>query len=179
MNAKQYRWCAMSDDPKDFFTKPRAGFAERVDPERTAEATTAYDVGSAEYKAYGVMPGGSAGCDVRSWKAMRMDVREGVMFDYRLLMAIGYAEYDSGEARLEVSLMFPDFVIRLVGRNLEDLRLKISLRQVSFVQQYSPMVHKVALDRLPPDEPVIEQIHFMRGSDPFAGMVGGANGRPN
>ena len=166
----------MSGDPRDFFRKPPEGgsHADRVAPERSPAADAAplpYDVGSTEYKAYGVMPGGSSDCDVRAWKPLRMDMPEGAMFDYRLLTMIRYSALDLDGRQWEVDLMFPDMIIRLIGRNLEDLRFKLRRRQIAFIQQYSPRVHHVPIDRLPEGDPVIEQIHIMQAGDLLAGRV--------
>ena len=165
----------MSGDPRDFFRQPAASgsHAERVAPERAGgeAAPSPYDVGSTEYKAYGVMPGGSSDCDVRGWKALRMDMPEGVLFDYRLLTMIRYSALDLEGRMWEVDLMFPDTIIRLIGRNLEDLRFRLRRRQVSFIQQYSPRVHPVPIDKLPVGEPVIEQVHIMQASDALAGRL--------
>ena len=168
-----------SNDPRDFFrSRPPEGtenqaaeqssHAERVAPRRSpasAEEPVEQVIGSTDYKAYGVMPGGCADCDVRKWKELRMDLSEGIMFDYRLLSMVRYSALDLDGVEWEVDLMFPDCIIRLIGRHLEDLRYQLRRRKVSFIQEYSPMVHRTPFGSLPEGEPVITKIHIMQYGD--------------
>ena len=90
----------MANDPKSLFeaSEPEAparpSHAERVAPHRNDQAKPATEtpaeevVGSTDYKAYGLVPTGSMDCDVRHWRGLRMDMCEGVMFDYRLLTMV-------------------------------------------------------------------------------------------
>lgn len=94
-----------------------------------------------------------------------------MLFDYRLLTMIRYSALDLEGRQWEVDLMFPDTIIRLIGRHLEDLRFRLRRRQVSFIQQYSPRVYPVPIDKLPAGEPVIEQIYIMQVSDALAGRL--------
>ncbi|WMS45345.1 hypothetical protein RDV64_23515 (plasmid) [Acuticoccus sp. MNP-M23] len=177
----------MAQDPKSFFGRDpdvttRPSHAERVAPQRSdgarpqADTPIEHKIGSTDYKAYGVLTGGSSDCDVRKWKELRMDLPEGVMFDYRLLSMVSYSALDLDGIEQEIDLMFPDCIIRLIGRHLDDLRLKIRRRQVSFIQEYSPMVYKTPVDRLPDDEPVITKIYVMQGGDQM--RAASANQRP-
>ncbi|RAH96047.1 hypothetical protein DLJ53_33405 [Acuticoccus sediminis] len=163
----------MAHDPRDFFRQSTLrdeapSHAERVAPQRAdarREAPPEETVGSTDYKAYGVMPGGCADCDVRKWKELRLDLPEGVMFDYRLLTMIQYSALDLDGIEWEIDLMFPDCIIRLIGRHLEDLRFQLRRRKVSFIQEYSPMIYKTPLGKLPEGEPVISKIHIMQYGD--------------
>lgn len=155
---------------------------DRVRPAARPEADArqdAYAVGASDYKAYGVMPGGSPDCDVRSWKALRQDIPEGIMFDYRLLSMVRYSSLDLDDVRQEIDLMFPDTIIRIVGRYLDDLRQRVRRRQVSFIQQYSPMAHRVPLERFGVGEPVIEQVEVFSYSDEKILGSHPIGGRPN
>ncbi len=174
----------MAQDPRDFFRQGGAAadaptHVERVAPQRAdarADAPPEETVGSTEYKAYGVMPGGCGDCDVRKWKELRLDLPEGAMFDYRLLTMIQYSALDLDGVEWEIDLMFPDCIIRVIGRHLQDLRYQLRRRKVSFVQEYSPMVYKTPLSKLPEGEPVITKIHIMQYADRLA--MDAANRRP-
>lgn len=167
----------MGHDPKSLFgfgdtsQGERPSHAERVAPRRSeapkapADAPIERAVGSTDYKAYGVMSVASTDCDVRKWKEMRMDMREGTMFDYRLLMMVQYSELDLDGVGMEIDLMFPDCIIRLIGRNLDELRQLIRRRRVSFVQEYSPMVYRIPVEKLPVGEPIITKVHVMQAGD--------------
>lgn len=73
--------------------------------------------------------------------------------------------------------MFPDCIIRLIGRNLDELRQLIRRRRVSFVQEYSPMVYRIPVDKLPQGEPVITKVHVMQAGAAFRTSEA-ANSRP-
>ena len=173
-------------DPKRFFerdtsTRPsaRPSHAERVAPNTAARShadPVEETVGSTDYKAFGALAGGSPDCDVRTWKALRMDLPEGVMFDYRLLSMVHYSALDLDGVEMEIDLIFPDCIIRLIGRHLDEMRLKIRRRQVSFIQEYSPMVYKTPVEKLPRGEPVITRVHIMQHGDALRASA--ANTRP-
>ena len=59
---------------------------------------------------------------------------EGIEFQYRFLMQIGYV----GEE--EIKLFLPDCIIVISGKHLRDLRKKLARRQVSFIQQFSERI---------------------------------------
>lgn len=133
----------------------RLGRAETAEPAAEPKAQTA---GTGEYKAYGFLPSGNIGdtCDVQRW-IDGTDTAEGIEFQYRFLMQIGYV----GEE--EIKLYLPDCIVVVTGRNLRDLRKKLARRQVTFIQQYSgrvwptppttgdAVVHSVAVVR--PNQP--------------------------
>ena len=174
----EYRRCNVSHDhdPKGFFTpdgeaQPRiqpGSHARRVAPERDDSDETAieHEVGSTDYKAYGVLVAGNKWCEIRHWKPQRQDMAEFASYDYRLLSAIYASQLDLEGAEWEVDLTFPDSLVRVKGRHLQDLRRRLQRQQISFIQQYSPMVHRVTLAKLPEDEPVITEVYVMRGGKP-------------
>lgn len=173
----------MAHDPKGFFERKRdtapvrPSHAERVTPGKNPDPPVEQAVGSTDYKAYGVMSVSSTDCDVRKWKELRLDMPEGIMFDYRLLTMVQYSALDLDGVEMEVDLMFPDCIIRLIGRNLDELRQMIRRRRVSFIQEYSPMVHRTPVDRLPHGEPVITKVHVMQHADALRARHS-ANDRP-
>ena len=149
----------MTDEFDEIFGRgvtPRPGFAERVKPNinpppssQVAESV----VGSGPYKAYGFLPTGTIGeaCDVRWWMPGTETI-QGIEFQYRFLMQVGYV----GDH--ELRLFLPDSIVVIEGKRLTDLRKKLARRMVTFMQQHNPRVWPVP----PTDEPLIERIEIMR-----------------
>lgn len=111
--------------------------------------------GSGDYKPYGYLPTANVGetCDVQRWLD-GTEIAEGIEFQYRFLMQIGYV----GEE--QIKLFLPDCIVVIEGRNLRDLRKKLARRQVTFIQQYNPRVWPPIVER---DEAVVERIILLRG----------------
>lgn len=122
-------------------------FGGRADP--AAETS----VGSGPYKPYGYLPTGNVGesCEVRSW-VKGSDVAEGVVFQYRFLMQVGFV----GDELLR--LMLPDAIVVIEGKGLTELRQKLARRMVTFVQQYHPGIWPGS----PSGEPIIDKIEVVR-----------------
>jgi hypothetical protein len=146
------------DFTRVFGTKPvgRGPFAAHVastavQPRRDGKAGAAE---SAVYKPYGLLPtdGISETCEVVRW-IEGTEIPEGIDFQYRFLMQVGFV----GEEQLK--LFLPDCIVVIDGRNLRDLRKKLSRRQVTFIQQYSARVWPAVP---PAGEPVIEKIAVVR-----------------
>lgn len=117
------------------------GFAQRVG-RASSDPVTAPPlepkeslVGVGPYKPYGFLPAANLGetCDVQRWLD-GTEVAEGIEFQYRFLMQIGYV----GEE--QIKLFLPDCIIVIEGRQLRDLRKKLARRQVTFIQQFNPRV---------------------------------------
>lgn len=147
------------DDFNDVFgKKPKPpSFAERVGkPDAPAAGGDSNEAkaGSGPYKPYGFLPSGNIGetCDVQRWLE-KTDIAEGIEFQYRFLMQIGYV----GEE--QIKLFLPDCIVVIDGMYLKDLRKKLARRQVTFIQEYSP---KVWPTPPPKGEPVIEHIDVVR-----------------
>jgi hypothetical protein len=136
--------------PKPHSFAERVGKPEAQPPADTKEAKA----GSGPYKPYGFLPSGNVGdtCDVQRWLE-KTEIAEGIEFQYRFLMQIGYV----GEEQLK--LFLPDCIVVIEGMYLKDLRKKLARRQVTFIQQYSP---KVWPTPPPKGEPVIENIEVVR-----------------
>lgn len=153
----------LGDDP---FGAASRGFAERVAPHDAAKDTAReVTVGSTEYGAYGYRPGGAPDCDVRGWTSLRPEITEGVCFDYRMLMRIGYgglAEAPDPQqperGNMYLRLFLPECIIQIEGFWLNDLRARLRQREVTFIQQYSPMVYRTPLRQLPEGETVITDV---------------------
>jgi len=147
------------DFNKVFGAKPPS-FAERVGKADAPPAATAEpketSVGSGAYKPYGFLPTGNVGetCDVQRW-VDGTELAEGIEFQYRFLMQIGYV----GEE--QIKLFLPDCVVVIEGLYLRDLRKKLARRQVTYIQQYSPKVWPAPP---PKGEPVIEKIQVIRSA---------------
>ncbi len=148
----------MTGDYDDIFGPGaiRTKFVERVARPEAADEPGPQEasVGSGPYKPYGFLPTGNVGecCDVQRWPP-NSEVPEGIEFQYRFLMQIGYV----GEE--ELRLFLPDCIVVIEGRHLRDLRKKLARRQVTFIQQYSARVWP---DAPPASEPVIERVEVMR-----------------
>lgn len=145
-----------SEYDKVFGARP-APFAERVGrADGAAQPSDGKEVsaGSGEYKPYGYLPSGNIGetCDVQRWLE-QTGIAEGIEFQYRFLMQIGYV----GEEQLK--LFLPDCIVVIEGMYLKDLRKKLARRQVTFIQQYSA---KVWPTPPPKGEPLIETINVVR-----------------
>ena len=125
--------------------KPRPTFAERVgqspprvdrsDPIAGMAAEAATEKPTSDlYKPFGFMPAGVGECcDVQRW-IDGTATPEGIEFQYRFLMQIGYV----GDEQLK--LFLPDCIVVIDGVHLRELRKKLARRQVTFIQQFSPLV---------------------------------------
>lgn len=159
----------MTDDPFDrvFGGRPgqdRLGFADRVargeafggrsDP-RPAMAMEAATVAPTlgEYRAFGFIPSGNVNlaCEVRWW-IEGTAVPEGLSFPYRLLMEVGFSGEDT------IRLLVPDKVIEITGKRLEPLRQALMRQQVTFLQQWTPLVWQAK----PTQDAVIKRIEVAR-----------------
>lgn len=154
------------DFDKAFGSSPKPpSFAERVGkPEATGSGDPKEaKAGSGPYKPYGYLPTGNVNetCDVQRWLE-QTDIAEGLEFQYRFLMQIGYV----GEEQLR--LFLPDCIVVIEGMYLRDLRKKLARRQVTFIQQYSPKVWPTPPPR---GEAVIEKIEVVR-PDPVVTVHG-------
>ena len=132
-----YRRSPLTDDFDGAFdarATPRTSFAERINPSPARPAQLQDDVApdDGSYRAFGFFPSGTVGevCDVRRW-IDGTDISEGIEFQYRFLMQVGYI----GEE--ELRLFLPDCIILIEGRHLFDLRKKIARRAVTFIQQHN------------------------------------------
>lgn len=144
----------MSDEFDQVFGRP--SFTERMgretppatEPERPEGA-----VSSEPYKPYGFMPSGTVGecCDVQRW-VDNTEIAEGIEFQYRFLMQIGYV----GEEQLR--LFLPDCIVVIEGRFLRDLRKKLARRMVTYIQQFNPRVWPAPGN----GEPVVTRIDIVR-----------------
>lgn len=144
------------DFNKVFGAKPPS-FADRVGKTEAQPATAepkGETAGSGPYKPYGFLPTANVGetCDVQRWLE-KTEIAEGIEFQYRFLMQIGYV----GEE--QIRLFLPDCIVVIEGMYLRDLRKKLARRQVTFIQQYSA---KVWPTPPPKGEPVIEKIEIVR-----------------
>ncbi|MDI7774695.1 hypothetical protein [Asticcacaulis sp. EMRT-3] len=151
----------MNDDVDALFggrTPARPSFLDRVSqgqakPVADAEPPQEATVGSGLYKPYGFMPSNTVGeiCEVRTW-VNGTDVPEGLVFQYRFLMQVGFV----GDEMLK--LMLPDAIVVIEGKRLLDLRQKLTRRMATFIQQYNPRIWPS-----PPSlEPVVERIEVVR-----------------
>ncbi len=144
----------MSDEFDQVFGRP--SFAERVGRDAPPPAEPEHSEGAVSnepYKPFGFMPSGTVGesCDVQRW-IDNTEIAEGIEFQYRFLMQIGYV----GEEQLR--LFLPDCIVVIEGRFLRELRKKLARRMVTYIQQYNPRVWA------PPGngETVIERIDIVR-----------------
>lgn len=136
--------------------KAKPTFTERFAPQPAAAASAAPAhegaTTSGVYKPYGFMPAGvGESCDVQRWLA-GTDIAEGIEFQYRFLMQLGYV----GEEQLK--LFLPDCIVVIEGRHLRDLRKRLARRTVTFIQQFNPRVWTA----LATGEPVIDDIRILR-----------------
>lgn len=154
----------MSDDFDQVFGARRPNFAERVAGDGKARPPAAVPTASpdGDYKPFGFLPTGiGESCEILRW-ADGTDVPEGIEFQYRFLMQIGFV----GEE--ELRLMLPETIVVIEGQNLRELRRKLARRQATFVQQYSKLVWPKAPAK---GEPLVSRIQFVRPND--------ANGKNN
>ena len=148
----------MTDNEADkvFGTSARPSFAARAGKETPAARTEPSEstAGSGPYKPYGFMPTSTVGetCDVQRWLE-DTEIAEGIEFQYRFLMQIGYV----GEE--QIRLFLPECIVVIEGKHLRDLRKKLARRQVTFIQQFSS---KVWPTMPPKGEAIIERIEVIR-----------------
>lgn len=155
----------MTDDFDRVFgarTPNTPGFAQRLGrpaPDPIAAPATGHPkeslAGVGPYKPYGFMPAANIGetCDVQRWLD-GTEIAEGIEFQYRFLMQIGYV----GEE--QIKLFLPDCIVVVEGRHLRDLRKKLARRQVTFIQQFNGRVWP----SVPVGEPVIERVEIARSA---------------
>ncbi|OXE35306.1 MAG: hypothetical protein CGW95_14670, partial [Phenylobacterium zucineum] len=134
----------------------RPGFTDRLKPniQPTPSASNAENVvGSTAYKPYGFLPSGTIGegCDV-CWWMEGTETIQGIEFQYRFLMQVGYV----GDQ--ELRLFLPDSIVVIEGQRLTDLRKKLARRMVTFIKQHNPRVWGLP----PTDEPMIERVQILR-----------------
>lgn len=131
----------------------RVGRADAPPPADSKEAAS----GTGIYKAYGYLPTNTVGetCDVQRW-LNETDVAEGIEFQYRFLMQIGYVGDE------QIRLFLPDCIVVIDGKNLRELRKKLARRQVTFVQQYTAKIWGAAPS---PSETIIHKIQVVRPND--------------
>lgn len=133
-------------------------FGGRAEPKPAASVPTGDPkegtAGSGPYKPYGFLPTAHIGesCDVQRWLDST-EIAEGIEFQYRFLMQIGYV----GEE--QIRLFLPDCIVVIEGKRLRDLRKKLARRQVTFIQQFNPRVWPGSP---PANEPLIERIEVVR-----------------
>jgi hypothetical protein len=144
----------LSDDFNQVFGARRPNLAERIgrgEPLEVADGETI--VGSGDYKPYGFLPTGiGETCEVTRW-VDGTDKPEGVVFQYRFLMQVGFA----GEE--ELRLYLPDCIILIQGKQLRELRRRLSRRQVTFITAWSARVWG---NRSAEGEAWIERIEVLR-----------------
>lgn len=121
-------------------------------PTPTQPASDEVLEGDGTYKAFGTLPAGfGETCDVRRW-VDGTQVPEGIEFQYRFLMQVGYV------ADEQLRLLLPESLILIEGEALTPLRRKLARRQVTFLQQHHPMVWPAVR----PGETVIRSIMITR-----------------
>lgn len=152
------------DDYQEVFgggSAERPSFAARVGRAEPAAAAPPGEeaAGSGAYKPYGFVPA-SVGecCDVQRWLD-GTEIAEGIEFQYRFLIQVGYV----GEE--QIKLFLPDCIVVIEGRRLRDLRRKLARRQVTFIQQYSPLVWPAPAA----GEPIVTSIAVVRPQRPERG----------
>lgn len=152
----------MNDEFERLF-RPTATHGERVRPGASAKGHDAPDekevlVGSTDYHPYGYRPGGAPDCDIQAWHKLRRDIPEGMSFDYRMLLRIGYGGLDVGGDAMFLRLFLPDCIIQIEGQHLHELRQKLRRREISFIQEFSELVFGMKASQLPAGEPVISSV---------------------
>lgn len=154
----------MTDDFDRVFgsrTPNTPGFAQRLGrhaPDVHVAPATGHPkeslAGVGPYKPYGFMPTANIGetCDVQRWLD-GTEIAEGIEFQYRFLMQIGYV----GEE--QIKLFLPDCIVVIEGHHLRELRKKLARRQVTFIQQFNSRVWP---GQPPANEPLVERIEVVR-----------------
>jgi hypothetical protein len=136
----------MAEAQNKGYLRPSPGQASAAGP---AESTA----GTGLYKPYGYLPAGNVGdtCDVRRWMPST-DIAEGIEFQYRFLMQVGYIGAE------QLRLFLPDLIVVIEGAQLTDLRRRLARRQVTFIQQYSARQWPTP----PTGEPLVDKIEIVR-----------------
>jgi hypothetical protein len=128
----------------------RLGRGDSKEPNSEAKDQVA---GRGAYKPYGFLPTGiGETCEVSRW-VEGTKISEGIEFQYRFLMQVGYV----GDEQLK--LFLPDCIVVIDGEHLRDLRKKIARRQCTFIQQYSSKVWPALPQQT---EPIIKKIEVVR-----------------
>ena len=138
----------MTGDFDETFQRPGGGWANRVAEPRVAPPEGEQVVGTGPYKPYGYAPTDDLEtCDIAWW--LKGQIPQGQEIQYRFLVRVAYIGDDV------LQLMMTDCIITIEGRNLRDLRKRLTRRRVTFIQAFHPVVW--------PAEPV--------ASEPFIGQI--------
>lgn len=142
----------MSRSYDDVFNRPNGGWTQRVGepPATPPRDEPARSTDDGLYRPYGVTPTDDLEtCDIAWW--LGNDTPQGQEVQYRFIVRIGYVGDD------QINLMLTDAIISIEGRNLRELRKRLSRRKVTFVQAFNA--------KLWPQpgmgEPVIERIEIL------------------
>lgn len=143
----------MSREYDELFQRQPGGWAQRVGselPPTPAPEAPARSTEDGLYRAYGTTPTDELeGCDIAWW--LGHDTPQGQEVQYRFIVRIGYVGDD------QINLMLTDAIISIEGRNLRDLRKRLSRRRVTFIQAFNPRVWPKPAD----EEPIIERVSIL------------------
>lgn len=149
----------MTTDYDHAFQPAGPGWSQRIgDAHRTAtEPSRSTEDG--RYRAYGITSTDDLDtCDIAWW--LGNDTPQGQDVQYRFIVRIGYVGDE------QINLMLTDAIITIEGKNLRDLRKRLSRRRVSFIQAFNAGVWQ----RPPHSEPLVERISIL-----YPGEGPGAN----
>ena len=139
--------------PEKAAPQPGPGPAAGPGPEPASGSAPMPEPAASVYRPYATLPndGVIAMFDIGMWMdGTNMPV--GHKFPYRLLLEIKYL------GSKELWLHFPDKIMILRGRHLNDLAEKLARGEVSSIIQYNPRIWPVR----PESGPIVEQIEIIR-----------------
>lgn len=121
----------MTHEFEQYFSPPGSSWAGRTGKTMPPIGSVEEDAHDGRYRAFGVIPTDDLdACSVSWW--LTAEVAQGQDFQYRYLLRVGYI----GDTTLH--LFLTDCVIHIEGRNLTELRKKLSRQKVSFIQAFNP-----------------------------------------
>ncbi len=139
----------MSNDFDDVFQN-RGGWAQRVSEPRVQPEAVEQRPEPGAYRAFGYTPTDDLEtCDIAWW--LGGDTPQGQEIQYRFLVRVGYF----GDECLQ--LMLTDAMIVIEGKNLRELRKRLTRAKVTFIQAFNPRIWP----KPPEGEAIVEKVSLL------------------
>lgn len=150
----------MSNDFDEVFQN-RGRWADRVSEPRMQPEAAEPAAETGAYRAFGYTPTDDLEtCDIAWW--LGGDTPQGQEIQYRFLVRVGYFGDDC------LHLMLTDAMIVIEGKNLRELRKRLTRGKVTFIQAFNPRVWS----KPPEGEAIVEKVTLL-----FPGEVAGISKR--
>lgn len=140
----------MTGSYDEMFQPRQPNWTQRVDPRPAPPEPAARTTEDGRYRAFGHTPSEDLEtCDIAWW--LGHDTPQGQEVQYRFLVRTAYVGDE------QINLFLTDAIISIEGRNLRELRKRLSRRRVTFIQAFHPGLWP----RPPEGDPIIERIRIL------------------